>query len=465
MRRYRSEKELTRILGAEFGDNDVIDSRIEQTYEILRREGRKKRKEKRRVWKNIVIGMGSVAAVFVLMLVLCAMNPVLAKEIPIIGSIFEKVADVFTFGKLPEEDSIPLYTEENDSATENAGSKGKAEETERETESPYRKKDGDVTITLTEQYASNQAIFIGVRVENDKEFPAIASYEDGRQTLQVFTCENYSFRPDSDPYCIDSDSGYAMRTIEGKFEDAHTFIGIMRIDYSDINVDERKYEKAYEEAQARGEDLWVTDENWGEYFSRYEVPSSFEMSLEIINVMGYLEEGTVPEGMKSGEELEQMSDEEWEAYMRDLHESNPEYFRIPNPYENWYQEGSWKYDIMVVQKDDASRVIELNQVNEDGIGIESIELSSVEMTMHTIEASGLTFAVALDADGNKLDGGSGNADEVSIAGHDISKIYIYICDYVEYMDEIKGYAFSDNGKSFQEVLEERALFKTVVETE
>ncbi len=87
------------------------------------------------------------------------------------------------------------------------------------------------------------------------------------------------------------------------------------------------------------------------------------------------------------------------------------------------------------------------------------------MTLNTIEGTD-TFAVALDADGNKMENGSSNAYELAIAGHDISKVYIYICDYTEYMDEIKGYGIPGNhlDKSFQEVLEERALFKTVIDT-
>ena len=138
-----------------------------------------------------------------------------------------------------------------------------------------------------------------------------------------------------------------------------------------------------------------------------------------------------------------MTDEEWDAYLKTLPQ---EWYEYPNRYQNWWQEGSWSYNLTVTQKDSASRVIEVNQTNEAGIGVKSIELSSVEMTLNTIEDSD-TIAVAIE-------------------GHDISRVYIYICDWDEYMDEIKGYGVPGNdlGRSFQEVLEERALFRTVVET-
>ena len=131
------------------------------------------------------------------------------------------------------------------------------------------------------------------------------------------------------------------------------------------------------------------------------------------------------------------------------------------------QDGTWKYDLNITKKDSNAKVIQVNETNAQGIGLESLEISSVEMTLNTIEPVGMmTFAVALDANGNKIESGGGNADELAIEGHDISKVFIYICDYDQYMDELKGYGVPGNGnsKSFQEVLEEHALFKTVVST-
>lgn len=142
-----------------------------------------------------------------------------------------------------------------------------------------------------------------------------------------------------------------------------------------------------------------------------------------------------------------------------------EWYEYPNKYENWWQEGDWSFELTIKQEDSASRVIEVNQINEAGIGVRSIELSSVEMTLD-MAVSGLSSVVVLDADGDKIDRGSSNEWELAVAGHDISKVYIYICDFYEYRNEIRHYSVPGNdlGRSFQEVLEERALFKTVVET-
>lgn len=444
------ENELRRVLGAELCPSSIIDAKMEEAYAIIRNAEGKQTNGKSPVVRRILVGIGSVAAVFALMVTFCVMNPVMASEIPVLGGIFSKLSELFSFGELPKEDTVTLY-QENKSVTADQG----AEATEENAASAnvYQETSGEITITLTEEYATNQAVYIGVNVRNAQEFPDMAVFENGTGIMQVETQERYSFRPDV---------VYSWRSIEGKYTDAYTFEGILRIDYSDINKDGRKYEQALQEAEARGEELWLTDENYAQYIEEYEIPETFTMKLECSNIVGELAEHLPVEGAKSGEEQARMTDEEWEAYMKSLPQ---EWNQYPNKYENWWQEGSWSYDLTITQKDKASRVIEINQTNEAGIGIRNIELSSVEMTLNTIEGID-TIAVALDADGNMIENGSTNAYELAIAGHDISKVYIYICDFDEYMDEIKGYRNPENnlGRSFQEVLEERALFKTVVET-
>lgn len=406
------ENEMRMILGAKLEPSRIIDEKVEEAYRMIRSAEVGQSGRKPSVIKKLIVGIGSAAAVFALMVTFCVMNPVLAGEIPVLGGVFSRIADLFSFGRLPEEDTVALFQGSTDTLAVQGG--------EHEAAS-YQQTSGDLTITLTEEYATNQAVFIGVHVKNAQEFPEMALFMDGTQMLSAETTEHYSFL---------QDAVQALRQIEGTFADAHTFEGILRIDYTDISADA--------------------------------IPETFTMKLDIAKIVGDLAEPLPVEGQKSGEELERMSDEEWEAYMKTLPQ---EWYDYPNRYQNWWQEGSWSYDVTVTQKDSASRVIELNQTNEAGIGIRSIELSAVEMTLNPIEGDD-TIAVVLDADGTKIENGSSNVYELAVAGHDISKVYIYICDYDAYMNEIKGYNIPGNqlGRSFQEVLEERALFRTVVET-
>ncbi len=452
MQNYFSEKDLQRVLGADLKSSSIIDAKMEEAYKMIRSTENKINKKKRKhksILKGIGIGLSSVAAVLILTFTFCVMNPVMAMEIPVLGGLFAKVAEFFSFGRLPEEEVTELYTQE---ALDMKTQEGLGVKTQ---EALYQKTDNGITISLTEQYASNQAVYVGMCIENEQGFPELQVNPDGSQYLRIKTLENYSFRADE----INS-----YRTVEGKFEDAHTFIGIMRIDYSEIDKDDRKYQEAYRQAQDRGEELALTMENYSEYIDQYQIPETFSMELDISKVVGYLANPTMPEEMKGVQDQEEMTDEEWEAYMKSLPD---EWYRFPNSYENWWQDGTWKYDLTITKKDSNAKVIQVNETNAQGIGLESLEISSVEMTLNTIEPVGMmTFAAALDADGNKIESGGENAYELAIEGHDISKVFIYICDYDQYMDELKGYGVPGNGnsKSFQEVLEENALFKTVVLT-
>lgn len=454
MRNYFSDEELREVLGAYLEDSDLIDTRIEETYSMIREFEKKTRGKSRKYknrWRGLTITFGSIAAALVLMFTFCAMNPVMAKEIPILGGLFGKVADIFSFGEIPEEETTKLYAVQGEELPENEEGMTKQEQ--------YQKSDNGLTVTLTEEYASNQAIYVGVRIENEEAFPQMAtSVGDGTQRLRLKTNERYSFRTK------DSEAMSCERDVEGKFEDANTFIGIMRIDYSEIDTDESKYLAALQEMEAQGKELPLTDENYFDYMEKYEVPENFTMDWEITQIIGHLAEPTKPEGTKSDAEVEQMTDEEWQVYMGTLPE---EWNQFPNRYENWWKDGSWKFELAIAGRQENTRVISVNERNADGVGLESLEISPVEMTMNVIEPAGvMTFAVALDADGNKIENGSANAYELAIEGHDISKVYVYICEYTEYMDEIKGYGVPGNhsDKSLKEVLEERALFQTAVDT-
>lgn len=451
MQKHFSEEELKKVLGAYLEDNDLIDRKIEETYMMVRNAGKRSGRRTKghgSPRKKIGITFAGIAAALVLSFTFCVMNPVMAKEIPVLGGLFAKVADIFAFGKLPAEETTELYTVKGEDIPGTGA----------EVSEPYRKSDNGITLTLTEEYASNQAVYVGIRVENREGFPQMMENVDQTQVLRLKTREKYSFRKN------DAEAIVSERTVEGKFEDANTFIGIMRIDYSEIDTDDSKYRAVLQEMEAQGKELPLTDENYFDCMEKYEIPETFAMDLDITQIVGYLADPGRPEGMKSKEELERMTDEEWEAYMQTL---PAEYSQFPNRYENWWKDGSWNFNLTIAQKDGNARTIMVQETNADGIGLESLEISSVEMTMHVAEPAGrMVFAVALDADGNKLENGSGNAYELATAGHDISRVYVYICDYAEYMDEIKGYGVPGNhsDKSFKEVLEERALFQTVVDT-
>ena len=75
------------------------------------------------------------------------------------------------------------------------------------------------------------------------------------------------------------------------------------------------------------------------------------------------------------------------------------------------------------------------------------------------------FAVMLDANGDIMPyGGVSNSNNTyAIQDRDISTVYIYLCDYYEYMDELKGQQNFDNptkedGQKWKKLLEENAKY-------
>lgn len=120
-----------------------------------------------------------------------------------------------------------------------------------------------------------------------------------------------------------------------------------------------------------------------------------------------------------------------------------EYHEYPNEHMNFWYEGGWEFDIPVTIDDSETEVIEINETNENGIGLKSVTKTPYELSVETLYEEGSNsdcFMVALDANGNKLPyiTSDGRTDRYAIQDRDISTIDVYILDYVQYMDELKG---------------------------
>ena len=100
--------------------------------------------------------------------------------------------------------------------------------------------------------------------------------------------------------------------------------------------------------------------------------------------------------------------------------------------------------------------------------MKSVQISPVEVTLNPIntkEEEGLViYSVILDAKGHKLESGSMDSPDVyAIGDSDISTLYVYVCEWGQYMD-IKGLALEEDVSLFQNALEECALYKKVIDT-
>ena len=469
MKKTYTDADLRRILGADRADSAVIDQKMLEAYEEIRQRGKKGSNTNINLNKNRVQngnrhhsdtgrslkkasgGFGAVAAAFVLAMIFCAMNPSLAEEIPVLGSIFNKMQGIAKFGGAPEDEIIYLQEEEKYTdveETENIGNPGsttvgqvtqeqtagaaniwEASETSDNTVlSRYQAADQGLTVTLTEYYASNQGISIGVRVENEEPFPemAVMLAEPRNQLLQLSIMETYSFRDEGDRVV----NGF--RNMEGRMVDEHTFEGVMRIDYESIKKDFRKYNEAVdewdnresEEADEKGESYMEISDD---LIEEYEIPESFQMQLEIQN------------------------------------------FRIYTQEEKYIIRGRWTIpatlEIRQSTKDTAT--IWVNETNEYGWGLEYVEISPTEVTIHSIKPEGsLSFAtpIVLDKNNRPLVFDT-NGNQFGTYGRDISVITVYVCD--DEIDLINQAAYLPDGTLdddlYAELLEEKAQYKKIID--
>ena len=470
MKKAYTDEDLRRILGADRADSAVINQKMLEAYEEIRRRGNKSsnmniHRNKVRVQigrrdnpdtgrslKKAAGSFGAVAAIFVLAMIFCSMNPSLAEEIPVLGSIFNKMQGIAKFGGAPEDEIVYLQEAEQHADVRetddmgNPGSTTVGQITQGQTagvanmweesktgdntiSSRYQAADQGLTVTLTEYYASNQGISIGVRVENEEAFPemAVMLAEPRNQLLQLVTAETYSFRDEGDQ-AVDG-----FRNLEGRMVDEHTFEGVMRIDYESIRKDLRKYNEAveewdnrdHEEADEKGE-LYV--EISDDLIEEYEVPESFQMQFEIRS------------------------------------------FRIYTEEEKYIVRGSWTFpatlEIRQSTKDTAT--IWVNETNEYGWGVEYVEISPTEVTIHPIKPKeSLSFATPIVLDKNKrplvFDT---NGNQFGTYGRDISVITVYVCD--DSINLINQAAYLPDGtldeELYAELLEEKAQYKKLIDT-
>lgn len=437
MKKKYTDEDLRNILGKTSLESEVLNDRITEMLEELRERekengGRKIPGRNSRV--RLARGFGVAAAALLLAFGLCAANPALAAEIPVLGSIFERVRHVFSYGRIPEDETVQLQGDAaaSESMADERGSfpvgaePAMDEETgtgqEAAEDCVYQDTDSGFTITFTEYYATDQAVYVGVRVESEEELPRLAAMGDTNYQMMQFSAkEDYSFREDriSNTW-----------PVEGRQEDAHTFVGIMRMDYEQISVDSRRYDEACEKADEKGEPYpELNAETHDEWIDKIEIPDTFRLDMQIYRIWAYSTE-------------------------------------LTSRYEKL---GEWNFSFQITQSEAGMRSIQVEERNEQGMGVDHIELTPVELSVYTAEPrDGFYYTTVLDKNGLALSGGnaywSGEMvkNEMIIGSHDISEITVYICDYDAYMEIDK--TLMTPGE-LQEKLEQLALFKTTIQTE
>ena len=363
--------------------------------------------------------------------VLLASNPVLAAKLPLVGHIFSRIQEKVSY-KGNFSDDAEIYIEDDDakglSDSKTHTTKAKADPLSGEqTENPLVQTSGGLTVTVSEANCSTQALYLALCIENKEAFPA--------DFIKTKNMDGYL--PDYDMLSLETNSYYDVPGltqkdrpvggghptpyyIEGQFVDDHTFTGIIR-----VSLDEDLRSSA-----AAGTDTTLSSDKKNTAF-----PAEFIYYLEISDIYADL-----------------LQYEETYATDPETHEQ----VALSEPLKKHYK-GKWNFAIPVSMNKGSVQTVNINRKNENGVGIGSVEKTNFEIKAELLlpeDAQPYDYIVAIcDADGKRLESQGDNAEVFSTYGRNTQTVYVYVCDYIKYMDELKG----DDRK-----LAENALFETEV---
>ena len=384
----------------------------------------------------------------------------------------------------------------------------------------YSKTVDGTTVTLSEVYCNELAMYLSMTIHTEDKFPDTFIRFDGKPDIKL--SENSTVKYDY----MDGKSNLFNAYLDGKMLDDNTYAGVLRIPVEDMTVDEAGWTKFYEVRNAffkeKGIDVDSEDFSFdklaqvlgmdeysdeklpqvggpaiSDYVKDIKVPDRFAMELDLKDIVGTLpdDQDTTPDipqdlwdeyNQKMAEHGISTDDADYESLTEEQKNLEHQFFtemwneyyeRYPeanegnNRYNSWTLKGDWKFNVDVEKNTSDTVEKDVNVVDENGDGVLSITKTPFEITMKMQDPETKYVAVMLDANGDILpDGGvaNGNADTYAIQDRDVSTVYIYLCDYYEYMDELKGYYWSDNyeekakTKTFKQLLDERAVAGTEV---
>ena len=470
-----NEKDFQKKLQEETEIAVIVHERVNQAYRLIENNTAVQKRAPKEPYHWMKLGgriAGGMAAVLAVGFIFCAVNPVMAKNLPVVGGLFEMLQDnVSFFGDFSEHatmlEAVDTTEAEGTVADPESDIEGNSpEDTEAgqdmtKKDTAYTKTADNLTITCSEVYANSQAVYITMQFKSDNPFPKTETLaESGTPVIDLDMTGGVDFNSEASPV-IDGQ-------VEGQFLDDNTYACIFRYDLAQAAKDYTEYNEKYDEmTQQVLDEMGITmddmddetDEGYAlleefinkvserggayqKYIKEIDIPDTFNLHLDITKVRGL-------------EANYQWSEEDEKKYGTDAG-----YYKY---------EGDWSFDIPVTVDDSQTEVMELNDTNDEGIGLKSVIRTPYELTVNELYEDGSDsdcFMVALDANGNKLpyNDSTGNCNNFTIQDRDISTVDIYILDYTQYMDELKGpdnYNNNENkpeGQKWSDLLDQYAKY-------
>ena len=399
MRRKYANKEYERILGMELTESALVSKKIQDAYGMIRTDSRSKESMYRK--KSLcclIMGMSAVAAALVLSVTVCVANPALAAKLPFVGNIFGTLGEDSGYAGDFEQGAVRLV--EPDAVQEDGA-----------VDSPYVQTDNGITFTISECNYESMAMYLAVGIESEEGFSEdlrnFARYRSYEETAESEMAVSYSMlymnstsEADFSASGMGSYEGDPAKgtsspyCIQGKFVDEHTFAGVIRVDLMNMGI-----------LDGNG--------GWSEIRNE-DLPDEFVYNLHVTEIFADFE----------GERLS----------------------------------GSWDFALDVKLNRESTIRKEINDTNEDGVGIGTVTKTAYELYAELLVPEGADrsdYVVAIcDAEGKPLESQAEYAEIYSVYGRDTDRVQVYVVDYMTYMDECKGNNYRN--------LPEKAVYQTEV---
>lgn len=453
-----------------------------------RKSRRKPIKKSSKIFRNslrILAGAAAAAAVFS---GICIANPAWASRLPVIGNIFEKLGDSLGFSGDYSDYAKPLENTSDMPASDSS----EPSHTEA-SDAAYTKTVNGVTVSLSEIYCNDLALYISLIIKSHEPFPdTLISQEDSTAWISLGKDSSLSLSYNPSSFIGDWQ-------LDGKFLDDYTYAGVYRLDLDLASINDAEYARYYKDrddflkekgfdmehmeytettlsdiAAALGMTEFSEDQiaavggpDINDYDLKLDAPEEFTAQFHIRNIMGELppEKHTTPEvpqelideyNQKMAEHgldidnyenfTEEEKDIEYELFKEMNRKYDAMYPDTNSEYTQWTIKGDWSFDLSITKDHKNTVTKSVNLFTGDGFGIADVILSPFELKLNLANPSADYVAVAVDANGDPFSNGKfgGPMDLYAVQDRDVSKISLYICDATEYFNELKGYCLGSD---------------------
>lgn len=397
-----------------------IPKELDRVVKIGIQKGMRERKRLHR--KKAILRYSASAAILLTAIcagILLVSEPSFAARLPFIGHIFSMIQEKVSYKGDFSEDS-EVYVEDTSSASQNMtrpSDQKNGNSSESAASNSLVQTSNGITVTVSEANCSAQALYLALCIENEEAFPAdfiktknmdgyILDYD-----ILYLTTDTYYDVPGLTRADRPSGSGYPTPYyIEGEFVDDRTFTGIIRVPL-DEDLESSGHAINSSTAQTDAELIWEDKVT--------QLPEHFTYYLEISDIYADLLQ--------------------YEG--KSLTDPDGNEVTIQDPIQKHYN-GTWNFAIDVTMNKEGARLIRVNKANENGVGIASVEKTDFEIKAELLLPEGASISdyavVICDADGKCLEPQGNNAEVYSTYGRNTDTVYVYVCDYIEYMDKLKG---------------------------